>query len=345
MTASMMVGFPVDYLYGWDMAWPTHQNLLRQCYEEFMPAHVFGAPTCTPWSSASASKNKDQRMQERQQELPTLEFLRELMLHQHNSDRGFSFEQPYGFSMLTDSPVSRLHEVAGVRVWRADQCMLGARDERNQPVRKSTAILSNRRWRHVKKRCDNHRGLPHGILQGQTKGINRTALAAAQSACVNSMAKICGRYCARTMRWASRNGHRNCCGHTLFYYSCERCQLGRAAPPGMERSMVPGQRRYGQPGMRRARAAAATTAEPADAQQPAPPAPPAPPTSPAVAEAASPTASSVPKEGDLESTTGPWKFLASNGDYSRIALECDSSVQLSVEGKLYCTVADVAHVH
>ena len=110
-------------------------------------------------------------------------------------------------------------------------------------------------------------------------------------------------------------------------------------------AMVPGQRRYGQPGMRRARAAAARTAEPADAQQPAPPAPPAPPTSPAVAEAASPTASSVPKQGDLESTTGPWKFLASNGDYSRIALECDSSVQLSVEGKLYCTVADVAHVH
>ena len=48
-------------------------------------------------------------------------------------------------------------------------------------MRKATALVSNRRWRTVIKRCDGHRGRPQGILQGQVGGCNRTALAAVYS--------------------------------------------------------------------------------------------------------------------------------------------------------------------
>ena len=336
MTASMMTGFPVDYRYGWDMSWPEHQQLLRQCYLEFNPAHVFAAPTCTPWTTASSSKDRETRMQERQHELPTLEFLHEIMLQQHNGNLGFSLEQPYASAMLIDSPISRLRDIVGVRTWRTDQCMLGARDERNAPIRKSTAILSNRRWQQVVKRCDSHRGQPHGILQGQVRGINRTAMAAVYP---KRLCQLCGQDLWRILRkdvvmsykpWP----HQLLWTHSM-YYSCERCQLGRSAPPGVEHNLIPGQCRYGQPGMRRARA-----------PQHAPPELP-PETPPTATEPAAPVPTPTPsaegstalKKTDLEDATGPFKFLARNGDYTRVALDCDRSLPLDLEQRLFLKAA------
>ena len=340
MTASMVVGFPVDYRYGWDLSYPQHQELLRQCYQEFRPAHVFGAPTCTPWTNASNSKDRERRQMERDRELPTLEFINEIMLYQHNSQRGFSLEQPYGSDMLTASPISRLREIAGVRVWRTDQCMLGARDEKNQPVRKSTAILSNRNWKHVIKRCDNHRGAPHGVLQGQVRGVNRTAKAAVYP---KRFCQLYGQDLWSILRKDKAMGGKPWPAELLWthslYYSCERCQLGRAAPPGVEHNMIPGQCRLGQPGMRRARqqTTAPAAAEPVPAAAEAASHEALPP--PAAAAPATPTTTATPQRTDLESATGPFKFLARNGDYSRVALVCDSSVPLDAEKRLFLKAA------
>ncbi|CAE7724343.1 unnamed protein product, partial [Symbiodinium necroappetens] len=336
MTASMMTGFPVDYRYGWDMSWPEHQQLLRQCYQEFIPAHVFAAPTCTPWTTASSSKDREIRMQERQHELPTLEFLYEVMLQQHNGNLGFSLEQPYASAMLIDSPISRLRDIVGVRAWRTDQCMLGARDEKNAPVRKSTAILSNRRWQQVIKRCDNHRGQPHGVLQGQVRGINRTAMAAVYPK------RLCQLYGQDLWRILRKDVVMSCkpWPHQLvwthsMYYSCERCQLGRSAPPGVEHNLIPGQCRYGQPGMRRTRAP--RTAPP----EPPPEVPPAPeePTAPVTTTTPTAEGSTALKKTDLEDATGPFKFLARNGDYTRVALDCDRSLPLTMEQRLFLKAA------
>ena len=126
--------------------------------------------------------------------------------------------------------------------------MLGAQDEAHQPVRKATAFLSNRRWRNVLKRCGGHKGKAHGILQGQVNGINRTAMAAVYPR------KLCKLFAQDLARLLRQDGLHRCpvWPRSLFwmhgfFYSCERCQLGRSAPPGVEHTFVPGQCRYGQP--------------------------------------------------------------------------------------------------
>ena len=335
--AHVMVGFPVDYRYGWDIGHPPHQRLLQRCQEMFDPELLYGAPSCTPWSVASAQKAAHLREQDRQQELPTLEFLYETMMRQHNAHRGFAVEQPYSSDMLKSSPVSRLLDHAGVKITRVDQCMHGAQDENQQPIRKATAILSNRRWPRTTKRCNGHKGAKHGQLQGQWHGCSRTTMAAvypkrlcqALSQDVWSLLRQASAH--RCTQWP-----RLFLGFQEILYSCERCQLGRAAPSGCEHTMVPGECRYGQPNMRAARPRPATPADPSPATLS-----PTAGADPAVGNGASSSSSAAPtlRRDDLEDITGPFKFLARSGDFSGVHLEIHSSLTLGSENRLYLKAA------
>ena len=178
MLTGMIVGFPVDYRYGWDIGHAPHQVLLQRCYSTFEPEHIFGAPSCGPWSCSSSSKDPHSRAADRQAEMPTLHFLSETFLRQCNHGRGFTLEQPFSSAMFHHEPISHLVALEEVRRQRLDQCMHGAVDELNMPVRKATALLSNRKFKVSLKRCDGHRNKAHGILQGQYKGCDRAALAA-----------------------------------------------------------------------------------------------------------------------------------------------------------------------
>ena len=332
LLAQFMVGFPIDYRYSWDIGYPAHQALLQQAHQAFVPDHVFASPSCTPWSIASSGKDKAKRDEERRAELPTLEFLHDISLSQHNQDRGFTLEQPRSSAMLRESPVAELINHAGVRIQRMDQCMLGAQDECQRPIKKTTAFLSNRRWRRTLKRCNGHKGLPHGELQGRFKGCCRTALAAVYP---KRMAQLMGQDLWAMLR-ADKASHCPPWPRTLFwahgiYYTCERCQLGRAAPSGCEHTMVPGECRYGQPSMRQARAR--------------PEAPPrtstTTPTAPTTSDAVAPSASVTPRmaRSDLEDITGPFKFLARSGDYSRVQLQVHPSLTIKPESQLYLKAA------
>ena len=115
LLTGMAVGFPVDYRYGWDLAHPTHQSLLRACHEEFQPDHLFAAPSCSPWSVASSTKAPDLRAADRQAELPTLHFLKEQLFLQHSCDRGLTLEQPLNSAMLREEPMVRLFDLETVR--------------------------------------------------------------------------------------------------------------------------------------------------------------------------------------------------------------------------------------
>ena len=240
--ANFLVGFPVDYRYGWDLAHPPHQRLLHECLVEFEPDMLFGAPSCGPWSVASANKDPSKRLDDRNRELPTLDFLSDSMLRQHDQGRAFTAEQPFGSDMFKSSPMARLLAHEGVRLQRFDQCMLGAQDETGRPVRKATGFMSNRSWKHIRKRCNGHKGQPHGLLQGRWNGCNRTALAAVYPK------RFCHAFGQDLWALLRADGatSRKSWPRSLFWlreflYSCQRCQLGRGCPAHIEHTFVPGE--------------------------------------------------------------------------------------------------------
>ncbi|CAE7923876.1 unnamed protein product, partial [Symbiodinium necroappetens] len=176
LMANMIVGPPIDYRYGWDVAHAPHQALLQRCHEVLAPAHLFASPS---WSSWMTATNKDPELREldRRPELPAIQYLTETCLIQRQMDCGFTVEQPAGSSLLKESPLRRLCDHSGIKTVRFDQCMFGAQDEAQLPLRKATCLLTNRRWHKVIKRCGGHRGKSHGQVQGRLRGCSRTAMA------------------------------------------------------------------------------------------------------------------------------------------------------------------------
>ncbi|CAE7923898.1 Smok2b, partial [Symbiodinium necroappetens] len=305
LLANLSVGFPVDHRYGWDIGYGPHQALLRECQTAFAPDHLMAAPNCGPWSVATAGRDPGKRQADRSAELPTLEFLYESCVCQETEGHGFTVEQPLSSAMFTDSPMSRLIDQYCLKKQRLDQCMLGAQDEHGKPVRKSTVFYSNRRWHGILKRCGGHKGQGHGILQGKWAGLNRTTMAAVYPR------RLCQQFCQDLMymlkkvdRAAIHPWPRQLWWASGFFYSCERCQLGRSAPPGCEHTLVPGECRYGQPSMRNERRA------------------------PRAQEAR-------PSTGDLEDPSAPFKMLARSGDYSGVELVLDDTITLSPENRVY----------
>ena len=57
--AGLIVGFPVDFRYGWDLANESHQAMLRKAQAELQPGVVHIAPDCAPWSVSSSSKDPE----------------------------------------------------------------------------------------------------------------------------------------------------------------------------------------------------------------------------------------------------------------------------------------------
>ena len=94
--------------------------------------------------------------------------------------------------------------------------------------------------------------------------------------------------------------------HSGVYYKCEKCTLGKSAPPGAEHTLVPGECRYGQP-----------------AYQPA----------------ARDSRAARPQRSDLEDPTSPFKMLARSGDYSKVRIALPASLPLSAESVLYLKAA------
>ena len=289
---------------GWDLGHPEHQSLLQECHRAFEADHIFVAPNCSPWSVAANSKDPSKRTEDRNQERPTLEYLQTLCLWQHNSGRAFTIEQPITSVMFKESPLARLLEHEGIHRQRFDQCMLGAQDECSRPVRKTTAFYSNRRWKQVLRRCGGHKGKPHGTLQGQWHGCNRTAMAAVypRRLC-HAIAQDLWSILRRDQRAACKPWPRHLWWLHELYYTCERCQLGRSAPAGCEHTLIPGECRYGQPSMRGA------------------------------------TRPNRPQRGDLEDPTAAFKMLARSGDYSGVDLQLDETVTITPEARLYLKAA------
>ena len=224
LLSGLCVMFPIDFRYGWDIGYAPHQQLLRQVANELEPDILFGSPNCRPWSVSSNQKPPEVRQQLQKEEEPGLQLLEELCHKQVQEERYYLLEQPWSSALW-----KRLEKIPGT-CSRTDQCRFDATDEQQQPILKPTGLQSNGTLHQSVKRCGGH-SQPHGWLQGQTNGCNRTTIAAVYPI------KLCRAILKDVKKMIKLS--------TEVLYGCERCQLGRWAPKHMEHSFLPGDCRYG----------------------------------------------------------------------------------------------------
>ena len=111
-------------------------------------------------------------MREREEELPTVNFIKQKVKKRCRNKKGSVLEQPW-----TSALWEHLNDLPG-ECHRTDQCRFGAQDELNNPILKPTGLHSDFGLRHSLQRCAGHQGRRHGWLQGTAQGINRTTKAA-----------------------------------------------------------------------------------------------------------------------------------------------------------------------
>ena len=135
-TAGLNVGFPVDLRYGWDLNNESHQRKLLKVFSVMKPGVIFASPRCKFHSTASNTMDPEKKARGRQEDEPGLEFVKKAFVQQAHHGRGYAAEQPWGSTLWNDSPL-KPEELPGCRnKQRCDQCMLGASDEHQQPIRK-----------------------------------------------------------------------------------------------------------------------------------------------------------------------------------------------------------------
>ena len=149
-----MIGFPVDYRYGWDVRNKAHQALLRQYRKEVGIAVSSFAPTCTPWSPANTRSNPDTLAAEREYQAPILDWMVEDIKQIRLSRDDALVENPH-FSQLWKTEQAAEWFRQGMRWQRTDQCMLGAiHPDSKMPVKKMTSWNSTFRLRATAIRCE-----------------------------------------------------------------------------------------------------------------------------------------------------------------------------------------------
>ena len=226
--AGLMVMFPLDYRYGWDLGCSSHRKLIDEIENNLAPDVEYMSPACRPWSIASTRRDLEQTQRERDEEMPTIEYLKSKAKKQCRNHRGYVWEQPWSSAMwphLEDNPGD---------IQRTDQCRFGACDEVQNPILKPTGLQSSLALRHSLRRCKGHMGKRHGWLQGQYQGACRTTLAAIYPEA------LCRAIIKDVKRFVSNKT-------TVFsdFYKCERCSLGRAATDDLRHTFIPGECRHG----------------------------------------------------------------------------------------------------
>ena len=231
------MAFPIDYRYGWNVANPEHQKLLLDAQDILQPDVIVMAPSCGPWSTSANRLTDEERDRLRAEEHETLLFAKKLAFRQEERNKGFLFENPWGSALWKKSVLSSLEqEIGSCRPkQRTDQCAFGATDETGKPVQKATGLQANFSLRNSTKRCHGHvRG--HGVLQATFNGMNRTALAAVYPH------QLCQAIIRDVKKFLSASAR----GRPVYFigYKCQKCTLGKNAPPGVEHSLVPRECRH-----------------------------------------------------------------------------------------------------
>ena len=73
LCAGLLVMFPLDYRYGWDLGCASHRKLIDEIETQFEPDVEYMSPACRPWSIASTRRDLEQTKKEREAETPTID--------------------------------------------------------------------------------------------------------------------------------------------------------------------------------------------------------------------------------------------------------------------------------
>ena len=191
------------------------------------PDVLMATPSCRPWSISSTRRDLAQTQQEREAELPTINYIKGKFKKRCKDKKANILEQPWSSALW-----EHLQDLPG-EVQRTDQCRFKAQDEMGNPILKPTGLYSDFHLRHCIARCAGHQGRRHGWLQGAVQGMNRTTLAAVYPE------GLC-RSLVKDIKW-----YINHLNYYENFYKCERCAMGRAATSSMEHSFLPEECRYG----------------------------------------------------------------------------------------------------
>ncbi|CAL1138133.1 unnamed protein product [Cladocopium goreaui] len=251
LLAGLVIGFPVDARYGWNLRNSDHQHMLDMARQEFQPGVIHHSPDCGPWSVSANTKDPETKHCERLQEQPSIAWVQQSCEDQSRHDRGYLVEQPWGSAMWRDDNESplRLDKIPENRAkQRCDQCMHDLRDEKDMFIQKATGFGANFKLVKTALRCSGHRGKTHSHLQGQApNGLSRTAMAAVypKTMCQRVKQDIINFLQKKNLLKIKLWPQDLCWFTSPSFYECVRCTLGRACPKDIEHSMIPGQCRHG----------------------------------------------------------------------------------------------------
>ena len=134
---------PIDYRYGWNIAYSEHQKILLEIQLTHEIDTIFGAPNCAPWGNNSRSASKEDRDRRRAEEKETLMFFAVVCFFQHLLERRYIAENS-AYSDIFDKDASPLALLRMLIFYCSllDQCACGGTLE-GQFIRKRTQFQSN----------------------------------------------------------------------------------------------------------------------------------------------------------------------------------------------------------
>ena len=223
--AGLATLFPVDYRYGWDITNHDHQQMLLAVQRETQPSVIVISPM-EVFPKLTMNATEEERESLRQKEIETMNFVKTMAAFQAHNDKGFVVEGPWSSPRWKRTCLSTLeHDVPGCRPkQRSDACAYGLASASGQPVARTLGIQGNFSSRASTHRC---RGHPNGHFTGQG-----TADQGLPHQLCRSLVKDIKKFIGHSEK------------EKFIGYKCPKCKLGRNAPPGTERTMVPRECRH-----------------------------------------------------------------------------------------------------
>ncbi len=161
----------------WDFQFLVKRQRAEKILMEQKPAFIIGSPMCKRYCSLQNINDlrRDPATVAREKVAAEvhMRFMCRLYRMQHEAGRFFLHEHPWQASSWELSCVRAIMALNGVRRIMANQCQLGAMDEKGRPLRKPTGFMSNSAaiCEELNKKCHGRNGLCSGRHEGKRHGL------------------------------------------------------------------------------------------------------------------------------------------------------------------------------